>query len=110
MAAKIVDWDIDEAAELCSENGKHCTYWQTAKGPRGWYVTTVVGNRIAIEDDGPYQTEARAYCAGFEEARNWLFHHPARLPAEEDFAPYVKKCNLVWAIETANRLRRSKRR
>ena len=92
---RIVKWDIDEADALCSSSGRDCVYWQTAKGPRGWYVTTVVDSEHFVEDffvdDGPYASEAEAYCAGFYSAADWFEDNRIR-PDAADYRDFRKRC------------------
>ena len=69
----IVDWDIDEASYR--GDGNEGVYWQTGKGPDGWYVTAVVYCEHFVatiyKDDGPYKNQSDANRAGLNAAIVW---------------------------------------
>lgn len=79
MADKIVPFDVDVAAYY--GNGKDGCYYQTAKGPDGWYVTVVVdcetGSFVQdlVTDDGPHPSEESAESMGHETAVDWCLEN-----------------------------------
>ncbi len=83
----IVQWDIDEAEYVGSEEDG--CYFQVAKGPRGWYVTTVVDCNSAgfvdtlHSDDGPYRTRAAALEAGRDTATEWCINNSIDYSSED---------------------------
>lgn len=74
---KIVQFNVDYATYVGDE--KDGVYYQTARGPDGWYLTAVVDSDTGhfvdtlTEDDGPYETEERADMAGRDCAIEWCF-------------------------------------
>jgi hypothetical protein len=93
---RIVDWDIDAAESLCDDDGLDCVYWQTAKGPRGYYVTVVVDSETAnfvddlTTDDGPYERKRDADEAGFSAAVEWMMNNNVPY-CEEDYKRHAKR-------------------
>ena len=75
----IVDWDIDEATYIGSEEDG--VYYQVAEKTRGkdrgWYVTALIDcnsngwTDCFLKDDGPYETKEKAREAGQNYAYDW---------------------------------------
>jgi hypothetical protein len=72
---QIATVDFDEAEYIGSEDDG--VYVQTAEGPDGWYVSSVIDYNTArvthayITDDGPYASQAEALAAGLSAAKDW---------------------------------------
>jgi hypothetical protein len=92
----IVDFDADYAESLCGKDGRDCVYWQTAEGPRGYYVTTVVDSDTGsfvdnlTVDDGPYTTERDADEAGLNAAIEWLADNQVKY-TQTDYRHHLKR-------------------
>ena len=75
MKDSIVKFSVDEAFYV--GDGECGVYYQTAQGPDGWYVTTVVEFPHYIgdmtTDDGPYASEDAANGAGLGAAQEWCW-------------------------------------
>ncbi len=101
----IVKFDVDEAHYLGgrpreARRGSDTSdgvYYQTGKGKGGWYVTTVVDSDSAhfvdtlSKDDGPYDSEDAARCAGASAAANWAMNNGVRI-TEKDRRRAFKGC------------------
>jgi hypothetical protein len=93
---KFVDFDVDYAESLCSRDGRDCVYWQTAKGPRGHYVTVVVDSDTGsfvdnlTVDDGPYVSEQDADEAGLSAAMEWLVENQVKY-TQADYRQHLKR-------------------
>jgi len=85
-ASQIVPWNVDHAIYVGDDEDG--VYFQTAKGPDGWYVTAVVDSNTGafvdtiLDDDGPYETEEDAEVAGRDCATQWCFDNEVNFKEE----------------------------
>jgi hypothetical protein len=113
---RICEVDMDTAAYVGDETDG--VYYAVAHQPRGkakgWYVSTVVDCNSSsfcqplITDDGPYATEAEAWAAGMNGARDWCIENDVRYD-EDDEPNLVDRIENAIRTDTDNSVRNSER-
>lgn len=105
--ARICEVDMDDSVYV--GNGRDGVYYDAAKGPDGWYTSSVVDSETGsfvdnlIVDDGPYPTAEAACWGGFNGATDWCINNTVRYNRREA----ERARNRRWQVLFGRELRKA---